>query len=369
MPPTEPTHLRVAMTVEQLWQPFPGGSGTYVRSLATSLAGTDDVDVVGVAARHTTPPPSGDLPIPVRTSWLPRRVLYDAWHTTRRPRSSVPRDADVVHATTWAIPPRTAPLVVTVHDLAFLRAPEHFTPRGNRFFRRALEIVGAEADVVLTPSELTALDCVDHGIERARLRVVPLAADVLDVPTTTLAEFQRAHGLSERPYVLWCGTVEPRKNLPTLLRAFGDVAARSDLDLVLVGPVGWGSVDLEAPAAVLGDRLKVLGRLSHADLHAAYAGARAFAFPSTWEGFGLPVLEAMGHGVPVVTSRGTSMAEFAADSALLVDPLDSDALAEALLDASGPQHDDLAVRGLAVAERHTWARTAEQTVAAYRAVR
>ncbi|MBO9555483.1 glycosyltransferase family 1 protein [Cellulomonas sp.] len=369
MPPTERPTVRAALTVEQLWQPVPGGSGTYVRELVAALAAAGEVDLVGIAARHDGPPPSGALGVPVRTSPLPRRLLYEAWSTTRRPRRSVPRDVDVVHATTWAIPPRTAPLVATVHDLAFLRAPEHFTARGNRFFRRALEIVRDEADVVITPSQITADDCVAQGIGRERLRVVPLAAEV---PTTTaqdVAALHREHGLTGRPYVLWCGTVEPRKNLPTLLTAFEQVAARTDLDLVLVGPVGWGSVDLEGPAARLGDRLRVLGRLTWEQLHAAYAGARAFAFPSTWEGFGLPVLEAMAHGVPVVTSRGTSMAEFSADAALLVDPLDDDALAEALVEAAGPRHDELAALGRDAAARHTWAATAARTAEVYRSLR
>lgn len=366
MPQNLSPTVRVALTIEQLWQPVPGGSGTYVRELVGALRAGGGVDIVGIAARHGGPPPSGALPVPVRTARLPRRLLYDAWQG-RRSRRSVPPDVDVVHATTWAIPPRTAPLVVTVHDLAFLRAPEHFTPRGNRFFRRALEIVRDEADVVVTPSELTALDCVEQGIERDRLRVVPLAAEVPTVTAEEVAAFRAEHGLGDRPYALWCGTVEPRKNVATLLRAFEQVDAA--LDLVLVGPTGWGSVDLEAPAARLGDRLRVLGRLPTDQLHAAYAGARVFAFPSTWEGFGLPVLEAMAHGVPVVTSRGTSMAEFSSDAALLVDPLDADALAGAIVEAAGPRHDDLAALGLVVAGAHTWAQTAARTAEIYGEVR
>jgi glycosyltransferase involved in cell wall biosynthesis len=367
VPATSPAPLRVATTVEQLWQPVPGGSGTYVRHLVEELAASPAVSVVGIAARHRTAPPTGPLPVEVHRSALPRRVLYDAWHTVRRPRASVPRRAELVHATTWAIPPRTVPLVVTVHDLAFLRSPEHFTPRGNRFFRRALDIVRAEADLVLVPSQVTADDCARHGIGAERLRVVPLAAEVPDVDGAAVEAFRRSHGLA-RPYVLWCGTLEPRKNLATLLRAFGQVPASAGLDLVLVGPAGWGDSGVAAGAAALGDRLKVLGRLSPADLHAAYAGARTFAFPSTWEGFGLPVLEAMAHGVPVVTSSGTSMAEFAASAGTLVDPTDADALAAALVDAAGERHDAMSAAGRAVAARYTWAETARATIEAYRTV-
>lgn len=357
--------VKLAVTVEQLWQRIPGGSGTYVRELVRALTQAGDVDAVGIAAYHRSTSPAPGLPIEVHHSFLPRRLLFDSWHAARRPRSSVPRGSDVIHATTWAIPPRTAPLVVTVHDLAFLRAPEHFTSRGNRFFRRGLEIVAAEADIVLTPSRLTAADCIDHGIEANRVRVIPLAARVPAVSPEQVSAIRRRYAL-EREYVLWCGTLEPRKNLPGLLRAFDLVAARENLDLVLVGPSGWGSVDPAALAGRSRERVKILGRLSGTELHAAYAGARSFAFPSTWEGFGLPVLEAMAHGVPVVTSRGTSMAEFSGDAAILVDPDDVDELAEAIIRASGPDHERMSERGRSIAAAYTWGVVARQTAAAYR---
>lgn len=363
--PEPDTSLHVALTVEQLHQPVPGGSGTYVRALAHELARTPGVRATGIAARHHGPPASGPLPVPVRHSPLPRRLLYDAWQHLRRPVASVPRGSDVVHATTWAVPPRRAPLIVTVHDLAFVRAPEHFTPRGNRFFRRALDIVCREADLVIVPSEATAADCLEAGIGYDRLRTVPMAATPVDVTAAEVDAFRAEHGL-RRPYVLWCGTVEPRKNLGTLLRAFAELCGEQpELDLVLVGPPGWGSVPQDVPALPPG-RVHVLGRLPDGELHAAYAGAQAFAFPSLWEGFGLPVLEAMSHGVPVVTSAGTSTAEIGPGATLLVDPRDHRALAAALHDAVGSRHDELAQAGLRAASSYSWAATAQQTVAAYR---
>jgi glycosyltransferase involved in cell wall biosynthesis len=359
--------LGVALTVEQLWQRVPGGSGTYIRELVAALP--DDVRVVGVTARHDGPAPGDALGVPVATSRLPRRALYDAWNLLRRPPVPGPaRAADVLHATTWAVPPRSAPLVVTVHDVAFLRAPEHFTPRGNRYFRRALDVVRREADLVIAPSGATADDCVAAGLDADRLRVVPHGVRIPErVGTDARAVELRGSG---RPYVLWCGTLEPRKNLAGLLRAFAALApAEPDLDLVVVGPEGWGDTAEEVRSLVTGvlrGRVRMLGHVSWDDLHTLYAHARAFCFPSTWEGFGMPVLEAMAHGIPAVTSTGTSMAEFAEGAALLVEPQDPDALAEAIRHAVGAGHDDLAARARARAADYTWQRAGAATAAVYR---
>lgn len=356
--------MRVALTVEQLWQPVPGGSGTYIVELAAALGGAG-ADVVGIAAAHRRPPPADLRPaVPVRHAPLPRRLLYDAWDRLGLPRAEqLVRGADVVHATTWAVPPTRLPLVVTVHDVAFLRDPAHFTPRGVRFFTRALAHTRDRADVVVVPSEATATDCVAAGIERDRIAVVPHGVRVATPTPDAVAAFRAAHGLA-RPYVLWTGTREPRKNLPGLLAAFELVAAADpELELVLVGPAGWGE-EAGVPAGVRA-RVHHLGRLSWPDLQLAYAGARAFCFPSLWEGFGMPVLEAMGHGVPVVTSAGTSMAEAADGAALLVDPRDAAQLAGAITAAAGPEHDRLGAAGRAVAARATWAAAATGTLAAY----
>lgn len=362
----------VTLTVEQLWQPVPGGSGTYIRGLVEALRGRDDVTVAGLAAWHALDgAPAG---LRVRRVGLPRRLAYAAWPRLRAPWSAplLAPASGVLHATTWAVPPHRGPLVVTVHDLAFLRDPAHFTAHGNRYFRRALDLVRGEADAVVVPSEATAADCEAAGIDRDRVHVIPHGVTAPRVTADGLAAFRAHHGL-ERPYVLWTGTFEPRKNLPALLGAFSQVAAeRPDLDLVLVGPTGWGGTDEGVSRLLDGlprDRVHRLGHLDLAALHAAYAGATAFCFPSTWEGFGLPVLEAMAHGVPVVTSAGTSMAEVCADAGLLVDPSHPDELAAALLAAAGPRHDELGRAGASRSAEFTWERSAALHVAVYRAVR
>jgi glycosyltransferase involved in cell wall biosynthesis len=362
------TGPRVALTVEQLWQPAPGGSGTYIRELVRALRGR--TPLVGVAARGHRTVPEEDLGIPLVTSALPRPALYEAWNRLRRPHlPGAAGRADVVHATTWAVPPARGGLVVTVHDLAFLRAPEHFTSRGNAYFRQALAVTRRSADVVVVPSQATADDCLREGFDAARLRVVPHGVRVPAVDPAAAAAIRSRLGL-DRPYVLWCGTFEPRKNLPALLDAFARVPAGTDLQLLLAGPAGWGGADEDVRrrlAGPLAGRVRLLGRLGLDELHVAYAAARAFAFPSTWEGFGMPVLEAMAHGTPVVTTAGTSMAEFTAGAGLLVDPGDTRALADAVLAAAGDDHDRLAALARARAAGSTWARAAELTLDAYRA--
>ena len=171
--------------------------------------------------------------------------------------------------------------------------------------------------------------------------------------------------------MLWVGTVEPRKNLPTLLRAFA--AVETDAQLVLVGPQGWneelGARLAELPPAVRA-RVRVLGFVPHEDLGPLYAGAAAFCFPSLLEGFGFPVVEAMAQGTPVVTSLGTSTEELAGDAGLLVDPRDADALADALgrVLADEQLARRLGELGRARAARYTWARSADLVLAAYREV-
>ncbi|KGF01248.1 glycosyl transferase family 1 [Actinomyces urogenitalis S6-C4] len=347
------------MVVEQLWQPVPGGSGTYIRELVQELYHSG-ARLAGLAAHHRRGPATHELglpaALPVRFARLPRRVLYDSWNTLHRPRAEeILPGVDVIHATTWALPATGRPLVVTVHDVAFLRSPEHFTKRGNRYFHRALARTRREAAAVITPSLATADDCVAAGIPAHDITVIPHGVRTIEVSAADVADFRSRHCV-QHPYILWTGTREPRKNLPGLLEAFSLVAAeRSDLDLVLVGPRGWGDAGSARTGNVaLSDRIHVLGHLSEFDLAAAYRGARAFCFPSHWEGFGLPVLEAMAYGTPVVTSRGTCMEEVVGSAGLLADPAAPGELAAQLITAAGPAHDEFSSAGLERASRFTW---------------
>jgi glycosyltransferase involved in cell wall biosynthesis len=301
----------------------------------------------------------------VRHLPLPRLALYESWQMLRRPRV---RGVDVIHATGIAMPPRSVPIVLTVHDLAFRHFPEHFTRVGRRFFERNLELALREADMVLCSSLATLADCRDAGFDPARLRHVPLGVEVDVAVDAAVARVRREYAL-DRPYVLWSGTLEPRKNLAGLLDAFGRLDA--DADLVLVGPRGWKE-DVEQRIAALPERARArvrrLGFVPGADLGALYAGASVFCFPSLLEGFGFPVLEAMAQGTPVVTSEGTSTAELAGDAGLLVDPRDPAAIAAALDRIIGDASlaERLRRAGPSRAAEYTWERSAQLVKDAYR---
>jgi glycosyltransferase involved in cell wall biosynthesis len=360
--------LRVALTLEQCWHAVPGGTARSALDSARALQQLGTLELVGVAARHAAPPPDDWKPsIPVHMLGLPRRVLYESWHYLRAPKiDGATGKVDLIHATGGAIPPRSAPLVVTVHDLAFLHDRSHFTRHGIRFFERALELTRRDADLVVAPSEATLDDCVAHGIERDRLRLVPWGVDTTRATPSEIDEARARHGL-DGPYVMWTGTVEPRKNLATLLRAFAK--ADTDARLVLVGPKGWKE-DLDTLIAGVRERVQVLGFVPHDQLPALYAGASVFCYPSIREGFGLPVLEAMAQGTPVITSTGTSTAEVGGDAAVLVDPMDVDAIAAALEHLLGERARarELGEAGARRAAGYTWSRTAQLLAAVYQEV-
>jgi len=352
--------VQVALSLEQLWHRIPGGTAVAALELARELKADPNVDLVGVRALHRGEPPAPwSVSLPWRTTALPRPLAYEAWLRWRRPHVG---RVDVVHATTLVPPPTRVPWVATVHDLAVIHDPGHFTKRGVRTMTRGLEIIRGEAALVLCSSSATMADCRDFGIESERLRLVPLGVRGPASPIDPTASLGRL-GL-QRPYVLSVGTLEPRKNLARLVEAFRQLPA--DYDLAVVGPAGWGP-DIQGRLEGLGDRAKVCGFVDQPTLWDLYAGAAVFCYPSLREGFGLPVLEAMVAGAPVVTSRGTATEEAADGAAVLIDPTDVADIARGLHEAIN-QRDELVARGATVAARATWARTAALTVALYREV-
>lgn len=352
------------MTLEQLWHRVPGGTATAALGMVRALAARDDLSIIGVGATHLGQPPGAfHSPVPVKAIPLPRLALYRAWHSLRRPRvQTATGHVDVIHATTFAIPPPSAPLVVTIHDLAFLDRPDDFTARGMHLFTRGLELALQDASMVLVPSDTTRRDCLTAGFDDGRLRVVPWGVDAAHPSRAEIEATLARYKIGGR-YVLWTGTIEPRKNLPAVLSAFASID--TDARLVLAGPKGWG----DDPVSNRRDeRVTPIGFVPPTDLNALYAGAAAFCYPSLKEGFGLPVLEAMAQGTPTITSSRTATEEVAGDAALLVDPHDVAAIASAIerLLSDESLATRLSAAGSERAATFSWTRTAELVSTAYR---
>jgi glycosyltransferase involved in cell wall biosynthesis len=330
-----------------------------VRELAGRPA---NVELIGVAGTHDQPPADDwQPPIEVRQLGSNGARLYASWLWANRPRvEQATGPVNVTHATSIIPCASAAPLVVTVHDLAFLHEPDHFTRWGRIVFQRSLTVIRKRAALVLCSSQATMDDCIGVGLSGDRLRLVPLGVrPAVAVSEAERVRAQATYQLPER-YILAVGTVEPRKNLARLAEA---VARLDDpLPLVIAGASGWGD---GAPAATSTADVRFLGYVAAVDLPAIYSGASVLAAPSLREGFGLPVAEAMSYGIPVVTSRGTSTEEVAGGAAVLVDPLNVDDIAAGITRALA-QSSTLADAGRARAAELTWTKTADLTLAAYR---
>jgi len=262
-----------------------------------------------------------------------------------------------VHAPSLAVPPPgRAPLVVTVHDLAFLTHPGCFTARGRAFHARGLELARREALVVVVPSRFTGDELAAHGFPGELIHVVPHG---IDLPP----ERSEAASPVPGPFVLAVGTVEPRKGIDVLLEAFSRLDG-SGARLVIAGPRGWGEVpDLDRPGVV------ALGRVDEATLDGLYRHAAVLAVPSRTEGFGLPVLEAMARGCPVVASDAGALPEVVGDAGILVPAGDPEALAAALgaLLADENRRAALAAAGRRRTAEFTWPACLDGHLRAYEA--
>ena len=328
--------LRVGIDVSPLAQTR-AGTARYVNELTAALGGEPEVELrrygFGGGGRSVA-------------------ALRDAvWYPAVLPARARRDGVDVLHCPTFRAPLRSpTPLVVTFHDLAVFRHPDAFNAWTRRYSALMVPRVARAATAIVAVSEFTKRELIELlGMPAEKVRVIP---------NGVAASFRREGSASEGDYVLAVSTLEPRKNLPRLVEAYRR-ASLNGLELLVAGARGWGDVRVE------GDGIRLLGEVQDDELARLYRGARCVAYVSLYEGFGLPVLEAMACGAPVVAGRNEASEEIAGSAAVLVDPLDPDAIAAGLAEAIG-RRDELRQRGLERARTFHWREVARATVEVYR---
>lgn len=359
------------------------GIGRYTRELVRALADLDDVnDYVLLQASRGAKEPIGAWSdnFHVRSLPLTDHWLAILWHRLRLP---IPVETcigriDIFHSPDFVLPPVwRAHTVLTVHDLSFLTTPETFDPALRDYLSRSVPRAVGHADHILADSQSTKKDLVTHlNADPGRIAVAYPGVDPrfrpLEEPAITA--IRNRYRLTQ-PFILSVGTLQPRKNYSTLIEAYSHLhrnAAGRIVPplLVIAGNKGWLYQEIFQTVERLGldDQVRFLGFVPDEDLPALYNAAEVFALPSLYEGFGLPVLEALACGTPVVTSNVSSLPEVAGDAALLVSPHDVEGLTQALYRAlTDPElRTRLRERGLTQARKFTWQQTAETVLGIYR---
>lgn len=363
------------------------GIGRYTRGLVQGLAKlyTDDEYVLLLGGGQA---PSASVGLSGLRSSVPDRfhirqvpvsprLLTVLWHRLRLP---LPVDlligrVDVFHSPDYVLPPvRHGKAVVTIHDLSFLRYPPGAEPSLRQYLSRVVPQAAKRADLVLADSENTRQDVAELlGIAPAKVEVLYPGVDEAFKPVKDrklLARVRERYGLSF-PFILTVGTLEPRKNLTLLLKAYATLRAVGEEPhkLVIAGKKGWlyeGVFRTVRELSLEGDVI-FTGFVPDEDLPALYSLAEVFVFPSLYEGFGLPPLEAMACGTPVITSSGSSLPEVVGEAGLMVSSANTEALAQAVrrvLSDSGLRQ-SLAAKGIRQARKFTWQRAAEQLLRIY----
>jgi glycosyltransferase involved in cell wall biosynthesis len=352
------------------------GVSFYIEQLLTHLAQIDQANHYRIYTTRGLDAASLGLPANFRIapSHLPTinpRVRIP-WEQFLAPWLLRRSGASLFHGTLNVVPLACpVPSVVTVHDLAFIRFPHTFRSYNRTYLDFATRTSVRRAARILAVSEHTRREVIGLlGVPPERVVVTPNAARASFVPpgAEELARFRSAKGLPDQ-FVLYLGTLEPRKNITTLLEAYSQVRRSSSAPLIIGGGLGWlyQPVFERLEALGLRDHVHFAGYLDEEELHLWYAAATLFVFPSLYEGFGMPPLEAMSCGTPVVTSNSTSLPEVVGDAGLMVPPTDADALAEAIvrLLRDPTLHAELRERGLQRARAFSWRTTAERTLAVY----
>jgi glycosyltransferase involved in cell wall biosynthesis len=366
--------MRIAFDGTTL-RPARTGVGYYTEHLLHHLAregGDDEIIVVSNRPLDTTCPLPPEVRVVVSSSRVPRIV----WMQTIAPRLLRRLRVDVAHFTNGMVPlALPVPTVVTIHDMSLTMFPKYHPPRRVLLNRPLVDLAARRADAIITVSESAKRDIVRlYGSQAERIHVVHEAAAPSFQPVrdrAVLARVRERYDLADR-FILYVGTIEPRKNLPKLIEGFASRRKSGQLphQLVCAGPYGWLSRDIEdlIDRLQIEDAVRFTGYVPFGDLAALYSLAEMFVFPSLYEGFGLPVIEAMACGTPVVTGHVAALEEVGGGAVEQVGHLDADSLGDAMVRLAGDrQHRErLSTLGRERAQLFSWERAARETLKVYR---
>lgn len=360
--------MRIGIYAPNMATPAPSGVERYITELLRGLAqqpARHEFAVITDAA--DLPLPAGGRRVPVKSMGRLARLRFDHCRLAALAKDE---RLDVLHCPKSFVPAGLdCASVMTVHDVIFLKTPEHYPFGWRLYWTRALRASVDRATLILAVSEATGRD-VESLLPGAKGKVRAVRSGVnprsFALPVEEARRLRDARGIRS-PYFLYVGNITRRKNLPVLLDAHGSIRARVKAGLLVAGALEFGGGDVLERMRRGSEGVTYLGRVSDAELSALYQGALAFVYPSQDEGFGLPVLEAMAAGVPVITTTGGALPEAAGDAALLVTPGSASELAEAMERVAGDAglRTTMVSKGQARVAEHSWARTAEQTVGVY----
>lgn len=349
------------------------GVGTYTFELARALAAGAPQDEFELVSPLPFEPSvlTGIQPANLRCVYTKPNMLQRRWWTIGLPAYLRSHPFELFHGTNYEVPLRAqCPTVVTIHDLSLLLHSSTHEARAVRRARLLLPLMARKAKLIVTPSELIKNEVCEHlRIQPRKVFAIPLAprANFKPMPLDQTVEIRKRLRVEDE-FLLFVGTIEPRKNLLTLVQALEEVLRTTDLrpQLVVAGKVGWKVDDILAQVrgSTSKDRVRMIGFVSDNDLRALYSSCRAFVYPSVYEGFGLPPLEAMACGAPVIASRVPSIKE---SVARIVSATDSRSLAGTMVELLTDQQarQSLSERGREYAQEFSWQRTAALTREVY----
>ena len=383
--------LRIILSVDSLRQPLTG-IGRYTYELAKGLAEHEDVDELRLLDRYTWYQRADDLINLKESSSIPSasqrlsssirskpllRDLSRAVVPVLKTVQCLPYRNYIYHSPNYALPAFPGKCVTTIHDLSVIRHPEFHPKERVDHLLSLFPSILRRADLILTDSEFSRCEIMDHfGVESDRVVAVPLGVDPSFRPMedSIIDEVLPKYGLRRGQYTLSVGTIEPRKNLERLIQAYEGLpmTMRKEFPLVLVGNEGWNSESIHdrIKKAKTEGWVRYLKYVNEADLPAIYVGARLFACVSLYEGFGLPVLEALASGAAVICSNLASLPEVGGGCVIYVDPLEIESIRDGLYHGLGDKDklEDMGSLGVRHAALFTWKRTVDGTIEGYKAL-